>query len=215
MRWLFCSLVLFSLVGYGQHKYLAAYESRMHFDFSQLKVAPVKINMELKGSDSVPSGVKDSIMQLLSSSAFLENMLKEQLGEEMVMYIHVRADSATAELEGYSGNKVKVNARKIYFNGKWVNAEGRTIANEQDSMLSDIDFLFTGNSKEIFGYTCHEVRSKDSLQKITLWVCKTLPSTISPGIKFKNMPWAIFEFINESKGTRTTLRSIQKIKESI
>ena len=216
MRWLLCLFILLPLLGKAQEKYLAAYEQKVRLDFSRMKIeAPQKTDIDFRDKDSIPPDIKDSVLKVLSSPSFLEKMLKQQLGEEMVVYMHVRADSSYAELEGHGGIQIQTKMQRKYRDGKWINAKKWTTDFETDTAFLNTKFSFTGNSKQVLGYTCDEMKSSDTAQKITLWVCRTLPPTISPGIKYKNIHWAIFEFKNETNGTRTTLRSIQKIKASI
>ena len=204
------------MLGTGQEKYLAAYEQKSRLDLSKAKIElPEKINFRSNGKDSIPEHIKDSMLKELTSVGFLEKMLKQQLGEELVMYMHVRADSSTAELEGNGGSQIKVNLQKKYQNGKWINAKKWTTDFDADTISLEIEFSFTGKSKQVLGYTCKEAVSKDSAQKITLWICETLPPSISPGIQFKNIRGAIFELVNKENGLRITLKSIQKVNDSI
>lgn len=83
---------------------------------------------------------------------------------------------------------------------------------EEDTLLSNQEFVFTGESKQILGYTCYEATLKDSSQPSTIWICKDFPPTVSPGLKAKQINCAIFEFTDRKTGRNIILRSIKTIR---
>lgn len=66
----------------------------------------------MNANDFLPDTLMDSLFNELQSGKLLEKILKESLGEELVIYLHLRADSSKAELEYSSGSQVAINSKK-------------------------------------------------------------------------------------------------------
>ena len=199
----------------AQHKYVAGYEHKVSLDLSNIPIEverPIHIGTEKY--DSFTRVVMDSMLRKLKEGDQLRKMFKDQFGEEMSFYSQVRADGSKAEMEMHAGGNLKRDSRSWYENGTWRSHQTNSDSATQE-LRGDIDFFFTGQFKQILGYTCHEVKSKDSALQLTIWVCKDLPPTISPGLKPHNIHWAIFEYLDATNKVFIILRSLQKNQVSI
>lgn len=193
----------------AQTKYIVGYEQKSQMNFSNIKIKK-PINFKIERADSLTSPLKDSLWNEIMNSDFLEKMLKESLGEELILYLHVIADSATAELNAGSGSQINVRLKKKYENGNWFTYNYKNQEFEIDSLDVGPEFYLTGQSKEINGLMCYEAKPKDSSLNTVAWVCKHLPSSISPGISIKNLNYGIVEYHDYDQTIHMILRSLQK-----
>lgn len=197
----------------GQTKYIAAYEQKIQFDFSNTKIKK-SIGFKRDKNDTISAAIKDSLINELYNGDLLGKLLKEMMGDEATMYYHLRAGDSTAELE-YSSNKKQIVNRttKKFIEGEWKAFNEETGTYAVDSVKQEWDFVYTGEVRTQLGYTCHEARSTDTARTITIWVCKELPPTISPGITIKSIGRAIFEYDDKPNKRHIVLRSIQKLNQ--
>ena len=207
LTFLICSM---PLLAFAQHKYVAGYEHRIPIKPSDL---PVKVERHIRDEnvkyDSLSKVVMDSMVKEFMDVDHLRKMISEQFGEEMILYSQVRAGTSTSEMEIHAGGRMKMHAMSSYENGVWKSHQTNGDTSKQDS--KDVgEFFFTGRSRQMLGYTCHEVKSKDTSLKLIIWVCKDLPPTISPGMKPRNIHWAVFEYLDETNRVFIILRSLKK-----
>lgn len=208
MRLLFLLLVLLPCFAKAQTKYVAAYEVKSFLDLSNLEIKqPVKL--QLNTSDSSSSTAADSALKELFEGGLLKKMLQEELSGALTIYQKVFADSLTAELEGYTGGKIEIRTKKKFENGVW-KSSSKQDEEERQSTYHIRDFIETGQTKELFGYTCYE--AKDTSGKVVVWFCKDLPASISPGFRIAGADWAIFEFSNKDH-LQIGLKSFKVIRE--
>lgn len=89
--------------------------------------------------------------------------------------------------------------RYLYIGRKIFRFNSTTNAFEAAEDIPLHSYRFTGKTKTILGYTCHEARISPADQgEETAWVCKELPASISPGVFLAGNPGAVLEFSNAS-----------------
>jgi hypothetical protein len=210
MRRLSFMIFFLPIVAFSQYKYVAGYEQTMPLDFSNVPVeikGPVR--MDLARKDSLSVAVGDSLMKELREGHLLQKMIRKQFGDEVTLYVHVKADASYAELEINTSGMLRIHANSIYENGFWRDADENADSAKHRYLKDTAEFFFTGKTKQMLGYPCHELKSKDSTAKVTFWVCKDLPASISPGSKPHNINWAVFEYLNEQNKVSIILRSLR------
>lgn len=209
-----CKLLLVAFIipcfAIAQTRYIAGYEQKDHMDFSKIKINK-PINFQIKGADSLTSPISDSLFNEIMNGDLLQKLLKENLGEELTLYLHVISDSVKAELNAGSGSQINVRFKKKYENGSWLRFNNTLQVYEIDSLDNRLEFYLTGQSKEILGLMCYEAKPTDSLYHRIAWISKDLPSTVSPGILLKNLSYGIVEYQDEEHEIHIVLKSLRKL----
>jgi GLPGLI family protein len=195
----------------AQIKYIASYEQKVAIDFSNIKVNSNFITVKYNNADSSKRLISDTAIKEIINNTLLEKILKEQLGNELTVYTNVRADAFSAELEYYSGNGASVNSKKKFENGSWYSLKKGDDHYVKDNQENKKLFNYTGQLKQILGYTCYEAKDIAANDTCVVWVCKALPATVSPGIKLDGIDGAIFEY-NDGNKMHITIKSIQEVK---
>jgi hypothetical protein len=91
----------------------------------------------------------------------------------------------------------------------WVYYDPRTRKYEK-GIEKPIKVLFTGAVKNILGYKSSEARGKNYMgHNVTVWICKSLPSTMLPGVSIVGSPGAVLEFHDEEGGINIVIKSLK------
>jgi GLPGLI family protein len=70
--------------------------------------------------------------------------------------------------------------------------DGKYVPQEE---FSEKKFRYTGKTKIILGYTCHEALLECvKEQGAVVWICKDLPATLTPGVYLAGAPGAVLEY---------------------
>ena len=213
MRVLIVGFLFAFIHGSAQTRYLAVYESKVHFDFSNISFTP---NKNIKFTiDSSKTGQTDSLFKEFMDTGFQKLMFQQIMGDSAIVYIRVESDATHGTLESYGGGRINIHMsgdNMIYKNSDWeIYNPDKKIYERQDSTLIE-EFRYTGRTKKILGYDCSEAVTKDSLSKTIVWVCKDLTQSISPGITTKNLDCAIFEYLNPKQKIDIRIKSFKKYR---
>src|SRR6266498_2502792 len=155
MRLLLLISVFISLDLPAQTKYLVVYESKIHLDISNLELPKKQLQFT---SDSSQQIHQDSLLELVDT-VIIKEALQKMFDGTITIYSRVEADSISATLEAYNGSS-QINMKSdslFYRNGKWSYGGQK---NHKDPEIWPEKFEYTGNKKEILGYTCYEAIAK-------------------------------------------------------
>lgn len=148
-------------------------------------------------------------------SGFIKSMIKSALEGEIVKYLNIQGTNDSADVteqESVSENLHFSNDSKIiYRDGKWKRITNSGIS---DSIFAIGPFYYTGRLKIVLGYTSYEIKMKDSTDKTVLWVCKDLPTVISPVFTVKGIDYAMIEYLNPKNKSSFVLRSLKVDQKS-
>lgn len=192
---LFCFvLLLMTSLCYGQKQYAGVYAGSQ----------TVQFNMNIKTNDATDSVLKD--LDSTSMKNLFSSMLESKIEIRMSFTANENARLVDIEVTD-KPSFVQMNAvesRYLYLKNKAyrINSIGHVFEAAVDIPVHA--YHFTGKTKTILGYTCHEATISSPGQDTgTAWICKELPASISPGIFLLGNPGAILEFSNAS--TKNTL----------
>jgi hypothetical protein len=156
--------------------------------------------------------VSDSVMEELTEK------LKASLLFSMPMQIQLRVVVANADSTVISISEVQHKGVTVplTFNSLKLK-KGREIMSASNELNEPVDlshikkrnFIPTGQSKLIFGFTCQEFSTSDGT--ITVWVTDALPSWINPGVANVDVSGAILRFKLSTNGSTliSTVKSIE------
>lgn len=175
------------------------------------------------------SGTTDPMLKLLGKSAKIK-LLESAIGDTIEQRISFVADDTSALVSmkvtkhspqiQFSGDEIKQYLRR----NKWYQYRSKSNAFEGNSVITPLAYEFTGRKKKILGYLCHEAVGKDEKNKThVLWICKTLPYTITPWPLTGKRLGAVLEFSDGLRIVKLTslkqapgkqrIKPLQKIKE--
>lgn len=174
------------------------------------------------------SSTKDPLLKFMSRSAKLK-LLESAIDNKIETRIDFIADD-TSVLVSMKVTKadpqiqfLKDNVKRYLKRKKWYLFQKKTNAFERITEVQILTCTFTGRKKKILGYTCHEALGKDESGEYILWICKTLPYTITPWVLTDKHWGAIFQLSDSLRVVRLTslkqstqkkrIRPLQKIKE--
>ncbi|HEY0059419.1 MAG TPA: hypothetical protein VGB56_09795 [Flavisolibacter sp.] len=175
------------------------------------------------------SGTTDPMLRLLGKSAKIK-LLEEAIDNRIEQRISFIADDTSALVSmkvtkhspqlQLSGNEMKQYLRR----NKWYQYRQKSNAYEGNSEIKPLAYEFTGRKKKILGYVCHEAVGKGEKNKgHVLWICKTLPYTITPWPLTDKHLGAVLEFSDGLRMVKLTslkqvsrkqrIKPLQKIRE--
>jgi len=218
MRLLLFFSLLISAWGSAQVRYVAAYECKVHLDFSTISLGRQKIQFNIDSSekkmvDTLHKSVIDSLKKIINDTNYIKTIFQQMFGEGTTIYLKVEADPLHAILESYSGGNINMHMSgdsTVYKNGQWEIYDSKKDEKQDEPAIEE--FQYTGKTKQILDYTCYEAITKDTLSKTVAWVCKDLPQSISPGFTTKNLHCAIFEYANPKMKIEIVLKSLRKYR---
>lgn len=186
-------LLLTSCFCYGQKQYEGVYAG----------THVLKLNMKVNPDEAIDSVLKQvdsaSVKELFSS--LLESKIETRISfiaSETASLIDIEVSSKPSFVQMNAAG-----SRYLYLKNKVYHYNGAGNKFEASDDMSIYSYHFTGRTKTILGYACHEAMiSSPGPGDGTAWICKELPASISPGIIIQDSPGAILEF------STTSLKSI-------
>lgn len=175
------------------------------------------------------SGTQDPMLRLLGKSAKVK-LLESAIDNKIEQRISFIANDTSAMVSRkvtkhspqiqLSGEDVKLYLRR----NKWYQYRQKSNAFEGSNEIKPMAYEFTGRKKKILGFVCHEAIGKDEKNKgHVLWICKSLPYTITPWPLTEKQLGAVLEFSDGLRTVKLTslkqtsgkqrIKPLQKIKE--
>jgi GLPGLI family protein len=199
MKYLFTlALILTEFLCFSQNCYQATYKG--------LYMIPVESYTLQVDSTTIAN-------MSLADSNWKETLL-EKAATRIIMELNVTAQDSVTYVEA------KITEQPYYVKINTTNNKLKRVGhtyyafNEDENKygarpnLPDSNYKVTGHTKTILGYECLEaVCLSDETQII--WFCKSLPSSISPGV-YRNVPGAVLE--SKLNGCLYTATSIEPCK---
>jgi hypothetical protein len=175
------------------------------------------------------SGTTDPLLKLLGKSAkvkLLESAIDNKIerrfsfiADDTSALVSIKVTKHSPQIQ-LSGEDTKQYLRR----NKWYHYRVKSNAYEGSSETKPLAYEFTGRKKKILGYLCHEAVGKGEANKThVLWICKSLPYTITPWPLTDKRLGAVLEFSDELRMIKLTslkqasakqrIKPVQKIKE--
>ena len=203
MRLIITSLLaVLTLATHAQKMYVATYSQSVK---ARLSGATMKSGQD---ADSSEKEIKKMIFEFVLKDQEVEIQFLDSVivykDSALVISILIKTD------ENDNGFRISTNAEKshkVWKGGRFYNIQknGSKRMQPEDSYF---EVFPTENKLVILGYPTIEYRSKD--EKTKVWIAKSLPSSINPGIGIQKVKGAVlkYEFKNELNNNVTIIQTL-------